>query len=657
MVDAARQLDAFTSTPFLDAATPRLALDEWAERHRIVVGETPFPGPWNPANAPMALEPMRAVTDDRVRTVVVVTPSQLMKSEFAVNCACYAAFYGDTCLFYEPERELLAKFLGDRVRPSMYAIGLLDKEERTPGPLKKRDSKMEIRANNGGTVTGLTPEMKMGRSAYTGRYVVLDELDKMGRTDMMVIARERSTVYGADAKVVAVSTPTVAALGTVWREWEMGSRGVWMGWCPHCGDLTSMDWDEAAQFGRTDDGLWIPDTECMGCMKCGAAWDEHDRLAAARAGQYVHADPANDQRTFRVPGPAHLFRTLRDIMTAGAETYRAAVEEQNWEGYIAWRNGMAALCWDESFKGLSATALEGHTWAPGPRGENDLGELPAGALLITAGADVGARHIACEWVAWGIDKDSGRVRSWALRYVRLGDAPDDSTDEPDLWDAFDEEIRRSVWRTRTGRFMQAVRVFVDEGHRPEVVRTWCQNRYLKSLPAGRRRASPYDAQVGPVRGYSAEASKPKGYPVDLELGIQKRKHQPQFVPATVFAMTGTLKERMYDWMLADKSLPAEAERAHIYPEAPELSGYTAAYFKQLAHEVKEPEVTPTGRVITRWKKRHGFIRNEPMDCRIYALAALYTQAYLARTFRLDHYLTRLSARQRGAGNVVSMPPR
>ena len=34
----------------------------------------------------MSVEPMRAMTDDSVRVVCVVSPAQLMKTEFAINC-------------------------------------------------------------------------------------------------------------------------------------------------------------------------------------------------------------------------------------------------------------------------------------------------------------------------------------------------------------------------------------------------------------------------------------------------------------------------------------------------------------------------------------------------------------------------------------------
>ena len=183
--------------------------------------------------------------------------------------------------------------------------------------------------------------MKTGRAAYTARVVIIDELDKMGLTEMMIVARERVTTYGQDAKILVVTTPTIDALGRGWREWKKGSQGVWVGRCPKCREHVSMDWDRV-DFDRDDVGLWLTDTAALVCESCGIRWTEEQRLMAARAGCYVHEEPGHSQRTFRVPGAAHLWRPLADIVEHGAENYAAAMETQDWSGYIAWWNGMVA---------------------------------------------------------------------------------------------------------------------------------------------------------------------------------------------------------------------------------------------------------------------------------------------------------------------------
>ena len=637
---------------FAEVSAPRLALPEWADRYRIVTGETAFPGRWNAANAPMALEPMRAFTDPAVRVVVLVTPSQLMKTEFIINCALHTAHYGDTCLLYEPDKELAKAMIANRIRPSLKAMGAGEFAGADDAHTKKRDASMELHIDGFGAIIARTPVMKTGLSAYTARVVVIDEIDKMKLREMMVIARERTTVYGEDAKVAVVSTPTIDALGTAWREWSIGSCGVWHGRCRHCAELVSMDWGDAVKFDTDDSGFWLLDTLVMACTSCGSVWTETDRLAAAHAGAYVHERPDAEQRTFRVPGPAHLWRTLETIATLGAQARRATIEEDEWVPYIAWTNGMLARPWDDAHRGLSASKLEASTWAPGARGLDDLGPLPDGALVVTAGADTGADHIAVEWVAWGLDVETGRVRSWGLRYVLIGGGVDDSIDEPHLWEAFDREIRRSVWR-RGDRLVQAARILVDEGYRPERVRAWCHARYAANLPARRRTFEAWGAQVGPVRGMRT-GEDAHGYPINRLIAQRpppKRAPRP-LPPLTLCAYVGKLKDQMYDWGQRDDLLPRGEQRAHTFPERGAAHGYTELYFREFASEVRRPHYTQRGRVEQRWEKRHGWTRNEPLDVRVYALAALYQCAYPVGIDRYLAAVARQVAPPPDAGNVV-----
>ena len=60
-------------------------LDWLRARLRIVGGNRP--GRWKDGNAPCALEPLAAYTDDTVEVIAVAAPAQLMKSTYIVSCA------------------------------------------------------------------------------------------------------------------------------------------------------------------------------------------------------------------------------------------------------------------------------------------------------------------------------------------------------------------------------------------------------------------------------------------------------------------------------------------------------------------------------------------------------------------------------------------
>ena len=470
------------------AGAPRLPLDEWAAKYRRVVGGA-HAGQWNNRTVPMAVEPMQAVSDHRVKQVTLCSPAQLMKSEFAINVAIWTAAHGQDVLFYEPDREVLAEFVRDRMRPAVFALesGAIV-ESADARFLKKRDSALVIRLAGGGKILGLTPQMKTGKSAYTAPVVVLDELDKMGDTTMITVARSRTITYGQDAKIVSVSTPTVDQPGTIWRLWQEGSRGRWHGRCRHCGESGAGQLDPSARvrFESDEDGFWLPDGAAMFCDLCGVEWTESDRQLAIRGGAYVHDKPDNPHRTFHVPGPAHVFASLRDMVVEGADVYRDARQDGTLEKYQMFVNDRQGEVWSDEYYGLSARRMARTTYSLGARGKNDLGELDPRTVLITAGSDVHGRDIRTEFVAWGVDPKTGLTLGWGLQYRILGGAPDDDIEDPELWRQYFKLIDSSVWRhpAYPGQTIGAHRAFIDAGYRSDMVRDELGKRFLREIEQG-----------------------------------------------------------------------------------------------------------------------------------------------------------------------------
>ncbi len=609
---------------FEAAAAPRLALDEWAAKYRRVVGG-PFPGPWNPKNAPMSLEPMRALSDRRVGMVTVASPAQLMKSELCINAAVGTAAYGEDVLFYEPDREVLAEFVRDRIRPALFALddGTII-EAPDAAALKRRDSALVIRLAGGGKILGLTPMMKTGKSAYTAPTVILDELDKMADPTMVTVAESRTTVYGSDASILAVSTPTVDAPGLIWRLWTEGSRGRWHGRCPHCRDLVRVDWSRV-KFDKDEDGFWLPATWSMPCESCGACWTESDRQRGVRAGEYVHDDPDNPHRSFHIPGTAHLWRTVQSIVAQGAIADRGARIDNTWANYQMFVNERLGEPWTDEFQGLSARRMQRTTYSLGSRGKDDLGELDRRTVLVTAGCDTGGRAIYSEFVAWGIDPPTGQALCWGLQYRIVGGGPEDDIEDPELWREFFRLVDESRWRHAgyPGQVIGAHRVLVDAGYRPDVVRHQLKERFAHEIrDAGMEIVAPYGARILPSRGKSIETG---NHLIDLSDGTNRKPRQRTQYPALVGLHTNMLKDAIYEVLLRDRRLPDAAPRQVMWPVDQEAKGYTQSYFREFSNEVRNLHRTPQGKIVTRWEVKAGQAKkNEAWDCRIYATGAAIT---------------------------------
>lgn len=609
---------------FDTGAAPPLPLDQWVLRHRRVVGG-PRPGPWRHANAPFAVEPMAAFSDRSVESVAVVSPAQLMKSEFAVNAVVWTAATGRDVLFYEPDVPLLKKFLADRIRPAFLQLGYHVPRIDAQG-LKGKDSTFEIRLPGSGTITGLTPAMRSGKAAHTAPVIVIDELDQMASPDMYLVAQARSSSYEGDAAILAVSVPSEDVAGSIWRQWLDGSRGTWKAPCPHCGELVGVGWDRV-QFEKDDEGYWLPrwgpgehEVAALVCEACGARWTEGERRAAVGKGCYVHQFPERARRSFHVPGPAHLWRTIEGIVEKGADAWRAAVDEHDWSVYRRFINEWAGLPWADDYRGLSARRLADSAFSLGARGANDLGELDPRVVLLTAFADVGAHAIHAEWVGWGLD-DRNRVMSWGLQYRVFGGEAADTIEEPELWDQFHRAIERSVWRHphAAGAVVGAQKVLVDSRYEHAIVREhlarWARDEAVaRKLP----RMEFFAPRVLP---WMSKASETGEHPVNLRIGVSTPEKRRQ-VPAVVWGEPGPLKDAIYDSLMLDRRLPHGAEPANRWPADGPSRGFTPAYFKELSSEVRSEERTRAGRMVRRWDLRKGAAgRNEAWDCRVGARAA------------------------------------
>ena len=631
---------------FAAAASPRLPLDEWAAKYRVVT-QGAHQGPWRPRTVPMVLEPMRAASDRRVSQISVVAPAQLMKSDFCVNVTAWGALNGDDVLFWEPDLPLAERFFRTRIREAVFAAAV-DEPIELPGQRRrKEDRALSLQVPGGGLILGLTPMMKTGKSSHTARIAVLDEIDKMRDPTMIDVAESRTLTYGSDAVIVAVSTPTIDAPGTIFRLWSEGSRGVWHGRCRHCGELVRVDWSRV-RYDSDDDGFWLPSTWSLPCDSCGVLWTESDRQIAIRGGQYIHADPDNPHRSFHVPGPAHVFRDLRWMVERGARAWRDAQIEGAWDAYRLFVNERQAEPWTDEHEGLSARKMQRSTYSLGARGADDLGELDRRVLLLTAGTDAGAHGLYTEFVAWGIEPKTGQVMCWGLQYRITGGTPTDDLDTPEMWQAYFRLLEQSVWRHQAlpGRRIGLHQVLVDSGGAfNTVVWPWCEKKYAQDARARNLDVwHPYGAVVLPSFGKPSEIGP---HMIDLSQGQrQPVRGRPRRYPMQVGLHTNMLKDAIYDMAQRDQRLPEGAPKQMIWPVDLEARGYTEAYFREYGNEVRSSKFTPKGGWRMNWDQRIGKAKmNEAWDCRIYALGAALTHCALQGSMGLQVGLLRRALQQ------------
>ena len=616
---------------------------QWAEKHRIIIGGA-RPGPWDPRNAPHAVGPMAAFSDPFVRQVSLASPTQLLKSEFAISAAIYTAIYGHDVLFYEPDEALLKKFMSDRLRPALMQMSMRDVEMAGIDSkfLKKKDSQIELRIGGGGTILGLTPGMASGRSAHTAPVVIIDEIDLMRALDMPLVARSRVTTYALASKILIVSVPSEDHVGTVWAQWRIGSRGIWKGRCPKCREHVRMDWSRV-HFERDDEGWWLPqwgdgieNTAAIVCESCGVRWTETMRQDAIQEGRYEHADPRNAHQSFWVPGPAHLWRTVPAIVREGAEAYRGAIEDGNWANYQRFYNEWLGQPWDAEAQGLSAERISTATYDLVDRRDTNRGLLDERVLLVVSGTDVQMDRIETEVIGLGYDLPTRRPLTFGLEYMVVGGGAADSINDPELWDEWERWITGVAWThpLAPDASVWVQRGLVDSGYMPEIVTQRLMNMYVKEIGVMRYMArkmrkrpqtpTPFGARFLPVRSLSKESG---DHPINMRLGVNT-KEKRQLPPARVWIETSQIKDMVYESLMRDRRAPEGRERENMWPLDADLRGYGPSYAKQLASEYKQVERTARAEIKTVWIKKFGEAgRNEAWDCRIYATAAAMVELY------------------------------
>ena len=214
-------------------------------------------------------------------------------------------------------------------------------------------------------------------------------------------------------------------------------------------------------------------------------------------------------------------------------------------------------------------------------------ELPEGVLVLTAGVDTQDDRMEYEIVGHGHFGET-----WGIEKGIIMGRPDD----PATWDSLDMMIFDRVLRFKDGLGLKVSMSFVDEGgHFTEWVRQFCRNRVGK--------------KVFCIKGFPG-ADRPFTSPPKKQKIIIKNRYLGTVWQYQLGVDSG--KQIIMDNLKVQAPGPK-------YCHFPLRDDYGAMYFHGLLSE----HLVPEGKVRQRWvwTKIQGHERNEPLDCRNYALAA------------------------------------
>lgn len=561
-----------------------LTVTEWAECKRYLSTEASAePGLWRTSRTPYLRAIMDAFTDPKIRHIVFVAASQVGKTEVINNIIGYIIDQNPgSILFVHPTTIDAREFSKLRIAPMIRDSPAVRRRISAP---KSRDSGNTLlqKTYPGGILTLCGSNEAHALASKPIRYVFGDERDRWAQSagtegDPWELAMARQTTF-YNAKAVEVSTPTIRGSSNIAKSFAKGTMERWKSQCPHCGEFHEIQWKDiryeaeetVVNHERTytvHDVFWI-------CPGCGCVSEE--TVMKKQPAKWVADNPAayaNGVRSF----------WLNAFVSPWASWESICLKYQNALGDTGKMQVVYNTCfgqlWEDRGDTQDPDTLLG-------RREVYEAELPEGVLVLTAGVDTQDDRMEYEIVGHGHFGET-----WGIEKGIIMGRPDD----PATWDSLDMMVFDRVLRFKDGLGLKVSMSFVDEGgHFTEWVRQFCRNRVGK--------------KVFCIKGFPG-ADRPFTSPPKKQKIIIKNRYLGTVWQYQLGVDSG--KQIIMDNLKVQAPGPK-------YCHFPLRDDYGALYFNGLLSE----HLVPEGKVRQRWvwTKIQGHERNEPLDCRNYALAA------------------------------------
>lgn len=591
-----RSVDRTFAKAFSSYKPPEnLTVSQWAERYRVLSRESSAEaGPWRNDRTPYMVEPMDAFTDPRVRRVTVVACSQVGKSELVLNCIGYAIDQDPGSMLYiQPNIEDAKKFSRKRIAPMVRDCPTL---RRKVAEAKGRDSANTVSEKSfpGGSLSIIGSNSPSALASTPVRYIFGDERDRWALSagtegDPWKLADARTITF-YNAKLLDVSTCTVKGQSPIADAYEEGTQERWKHQCPHCGEWHEIDFDDikfdfdTVQAGRKKDYVVKSVSWC--CPGCGCISSEEEmRKQPARWEADNPEAIKKGHRSFWLKGFSSPWLPWSKIV------YEFLRDRKDPQKLQVLYNTKLGKLWEARGDLADEDTMLSRREDYGTRDDGTPIELPEGVLVLTCGVDTQDDRLEYEVVGWGHYDESWGIKKGLI----MGDPNDDY-----VWERLDEVIGHT-YRFESGQGLNVSITFVDSGgHKTQSVYRHCHSRL-------NRRVFAIKGKGGDGVPYTKPPSK-----VDIVVNGRAIAKTWLYVLGVDAGKADLLKGAL-------RVLEPGPKYCHFNsrPEA----GYDFNYFAGL---MSEQEVTKRdrGRTVMRWEKLPGHERNEPLDIRVYARAAL-----------------------------------
>jgi phage terminase large subunit GpA-like protein len=301
---------------------------------------------------------------------------------------------------------------------------------------------------------------------------------------------------------------------------------------------------------------------------CDSHWDDNQRIMAVRKGKWIAEKPGGKIAGFHISALYSFFVALHDVWLE-----YLAVKDDVMARKTFYNTVLGLPFQDEVGVEIADHELKTHLVDYGDK-------IPYKALILSSGVDVQKDRFEASIWAWSKTGESWRI---AHRVIR-GNPKDDSTKKE-----LDNFLFKTQWVHQSGKPMELPRIMMDTGGEDSTeTYSYIAPRQVKGLYG--------------IKGH---------YKTDVDL-IKKSK--PLDCGVNMYMLNVSAIKRQLYYQL---SLPPESG---MYVNL-RASTTTDADLEQLVSE-KLVQVQKDGKVVETWMKKHPKIRNEQLDCWVYAYAGL-----------------------------------
>lgn len=580
---------------------PPLKPSGWAEQHVYIPQGNAIPGQYRIANAPYQRDPMDMAIHPDCRRITLDWSAQVGKT---LTALCLQGFAIDvrprSQMMMQPSQGDAQTWLETKFNPMIEASPRLVRRIAKPRG-REGVNNQRMKSYPGGFLmlawAGSAKTMR-GRSAP---WIFCDEVDGYERTDEghpVSLLWQRAATFGDERLLFEISTPTIKDGSYIETAFEEGDQRRFFVACPDCKQLQVLRWENVTWPGRKstcaddaeDDGdhdEHEPEKAGYRCEACASVWNDGQRAAAIRnaeseGGGWIASKPFKGHASYHLWEAYSLFRKLGDIVA----DYLAKVKADDLQTFV---NVSLAQTYEIKGDKVDPNSIVA-------RAETFAAPVPMGGVYITAGVDMQTDRLEVEIVAWGVGEES-----WSLGYFVLwGD--------PLAGDVFDEleDLLREPWQHESGAILYVQGVCFDTGGTSGYTQRayeWLRGK------TGRR--------IFGVKGFAPSWGKP----------VVERSQKKQ---------TGRSARKVDLYLVATD----EAKQIVLRRFNQQTTGPGFCHVPKEREDLREwADMIAAEKLVVRYVKGHPVreyhkpdkARNEALDCRVYAYAALkITQPNLRR---------------------------